>query len=155
MQPEKRTASSAPTCIANGCVTLWRVSHDRKPSAPISIHIHTERRYMPEKQRMNVSRYAVSGTIHRSGTTATFWQSSLVTARSRPVPVSESSSHIAQSPACTGASSCASSAAATAGAGRRHTCRAAHVHTTVKNTKPPDQNQAWPRIDNSRSIDVG
>src|SRR4051812_32099689 len=47
---------------------------------------------------MNVSRYSVSGTIQISGTTAMFWQSSLVAASSRPVPVSGSRIHISGSP---------------------------------------------------------
>src|SRR3954468_6987394 len=102
MQPEKSTPSSAPTWIANGCVSLCRSIHESAPSDASSTHIHTERRYIPEKQRMNVNRYAVGGGIHSAGTPAPFWQIWLVMARSKPVPVSDKTIPIAQSPGRSG-----------------------------------------------------
>src|SRR4051794_31481354 len=150
MQPEKSTPRSAPTWMANGCVSLCRSIHDSAPSDASSTHIHTERRYIPEKQRMNVSRYAVSGTIHSSGTTATFWQTSLVTASSKPVPVSDKTTHIPQSPARSGEYALPTTIVSIL-VGSRHTCAAAQAQTAQKNTNPADQNHACARIESSRS----
>ncbi len=79
------------SCVSRGSAT----HHAITPSAAAAAASSTSRGYqrLLSKHRMNVSRYSVSGTIHRSGTAAMFCVMWLVTVSSRTLPVAASASH--------------------------------------------------------------
>ena len=96
MQARNSPTQNTPTWICSSCAREGSASvHAITPSAAVSIARITSRLYqpLPSKQRMNVSRYSVSGTIHSSGTDATLVVMWLLTASSRTEPVAASAHH--------------------------------------------------------------
>src|SRR5689334_11173104 len=98
---------------------------------------------LPSKAMMNVARYSVSGTSHRSGTEATFWVMWLVTASSSTEPMAESASHQAKSARATGASSAAVGATLLA----RGVRQATTAHRNANASKSHDHTfTCWPAL---------
>src|SRR5262245_17279321 len=112
------------------------------------------------KQRMKVTRYRASGTIHRKGMTATSRHTRLVVASSitegtiaspnhNPTRFHErpsSGSHVAVPQGLTGAAS---------GTARRHIATAQTPHSRAKPRNMPDHSQDWAKIENAGSTTNG
>src|SRR5690348_3091541 len=102
---------------------------------------------------MKLSRYAVSGRIHRNGMAATSWVKCVVTASSSTDALADRPTHNRRRPQAGAAADSDSGASASAGAAdERH---AVHAQTAAKPTYAADQASACTRFVSDGSISTG
>ena len=105
-------------------------------------------RYQPllSKHSTKLSRYRLSGTIHRKGTEATFWVMWLLMASSMAEPAPASASHIRRADQRGAGLLGASAAAAWPASEVLREAMAQAAHSSTKPAKPIDQPRAWVRV---------